>query len=469
MTFINDNFLLSNASSERLYHDYAAGKPIIDYHSHLPHADVAADRQFSDLAEIWLGGDHYKWRAMRACGLDESLITGDASGKEKFLAWAKTTPQTLRNPLYHWTHLELKRYFGIDELLNEQTAESIWERANEQLATPEFSARGILTKFNVHLVCTTDDPADSLDLHHQIADSGFTTRIYPTFRPDKALGVDQPTTWNTWVNKLGEQVNADIGTFTALCDALKNRHDAFHAVGGRLSDHGLSHCYAEDCTEAEASTIFDNAKSGNAATQDQYAKFVSYLMHYFGQLDAEKGWTKQLHLGPIRNNNTRRFETLGPDVGCDSIGDYPQAASLGAYMDKLEREDSLPKTILYNNNPNDNYPLATMAGNFQGSIAGKIQFGSGWWHLDQKEGMQQQINCLSAVGLLPKFIGMLTDSRSFLSFPRHEYFRRILCDLLGRDVENGELPRDFDLLGSMVEDICYNNAKNYLGLQIGAK
>ncbi len=375
-------------------------------------------------------------------------------------------PRTLRNPLYHWTHLELKFYFGIEELLDETTAKNIWERANEQLA--DLPVHALLTKSRVAVSCTTDDPADPLESHREIrVDGALTTRVYPTFRPDKALAVDQPEVFNAWLDKLSAVSGVACGSLPDLLAALRQRHDFFHEMGGRLSDHGLGACEAEDCTETEAAHAFDEARAGLRVNPANAAKFRSYLMLFFGHLDAEKGWTKQLHLGAARNNNTRVLARLGPDTGFDSIGDQPQAAALSRYLDKLDRDGRLPKMVLYNVHPADNYVLATMAGNFQdGSVPGKLQFGGGWWFLDQKEGMEWQLNALSNLGLLSRFVGMLTDSRSFLSFPRHEYFRRILCNLIGRDVVNGELPRDLPLLGGMVADICFHNARRYFGLEV---
>jgi glucuronate isomerase len=468
MTFIHDDFLLQTKTARRLYHTYAAHQPILDYHNHLPPKDIAENRQFNDLFEIWLEGDHYKWRAMRANGVDEKYVTGNAAPADKFLAWAKTVPHTLRNPLYHWTHLELKRYFGIDILLNEKTAPEIWEKANAQLAKPARTTQGILQEFKVTALCTTDDPTDDLAYHQSIASqSGFATRVYPAFRPDKALTVNTPEAFNAWTDKLAAVSDIDIATLADFLKALEKRHDFFHDMGGRLSDHGLPHAYATPCTDAEASDIFDRARAGQAASEEDHAKFASYLMLAFGRWDAAKGWTKQLHLGALRNNNTRALAKLGPDTGFDSIGDYPQAQTLSAYLNQLAQEDMLPKVILYNNNPNDNYVLASMAGNFQDGItAGKIQFGSGWWFLDQKEGIEWQLKALSNIGLLSQMVGMLTDSRSFLSFPRHEYFRRVLCNLLGNDIENGEVPDDDDLVGPLIENICYGNAKRYLGLDV---
>jgi len=467
LNFIHEDFLLHSKTARRLYHDYAASEPILDYHSHLAPADIAADRRFRNLFEIWLEGDHYKWRAMRANGISERFCTGDATPREKFIAWARTVPFTLRNPLYHWSHLELKRYFGIDGLLNEHSAASVWNRANALLSTDTLTARGILKKFNVRALCTSDDPCDDLRHHRILAASEQGFRVYPTFRPDKALLVNDPATFNAWIGQLAEASNIEISSLRSFLDGLKQRHDFFHATGARLSDHGLEHCHATPCTERHAAAIFQKARSGKAATDQEHEQFASYLMLFFGRLDAERGWTKQLHLGALRAVNTRRLRELGPDSGFDSTGDWTQAKAFCMYLDGLEREQALPKTIVYNLNPADNYAFATATGSFQdGSIAGKIQFGSGWWFLDQKEGIEWQINALSNTGLLSRFIGMVTDSRSFMSFPRHEYFRRILCDLLGRDVENGDLPNDEQLLGGMVRNICFENARQYLGLEL---
>jgi glucuronate isomerase len=467
MSYIGDDFLLRSKTAKYLYDKYASEQPILDYHCHLPAGDIAGNRRFTDLATVWLEGDHYKWRAMRANGIAERYCTGDASPYEKFLAWAATVPRCLRNPLYHWTHLELKRYFGIHELLDEKTAPAIWTHANEMLQTDELSAQGILAKFRVRALCTTDDPTDSLAAHARIAASGLGTRVYPAFRPDRALDVHLPEQFNPWTERLGEAANVDIARFAEFLDALRKRHDAFHALGGRLSDHGLSQCYADFCSEKTASAIFDKSRSGQAATAEEQRNFASYMMIFFGCLDAEKGWTKQLHLGAYRDASAIAYKTLGPNTGYDSIGDWPQARALGAYLDRLEQENALPKMILYNVNPTDNYIFATMAGNFQrGSIPAKIQFGTGWWFLDQKEGIEWQLNTLSNTGLLSRFVGMITDSRSFMSYPRHEYFRRILCNLLGAEIESGEIPDREDLVGGMIADICFNNAKQYLGLEL---
>lgn len=467
MAFIHDDFLLSSAAARKLYHDYCADEPILDYHCHLPPKDVAENRRFANLFEIWLEGDHYKWRAMRANGVSEEYVTGKADPKEKFLAWAKTVPATLRNPLYHWTHLELKRYFGIDELLSEANAERVWAAANEQLAGEGLRAWGILDKFQVKAVCTTDDPADDLAYHQQIAKSGLQTKVFPTFRPDKAFAVHQPEAFNAWLGRLAEASGLDITSFQEFLDALKQRHDFFHSMGGRLSDHGLNVCFAEPCTAERAEEIFERSRSFQPVGAEEQAEFASFLMLFFGRLDAEKGWTKQLHLMAQRSNNTRRLRELGPDTGFDSIGDLPQIDALSKYLDTLEQEGALPKTILYNLNPAWNYAFATMVGNFQdGKIAGKMQFGSGWWFLDQKEAMEWQMNALSNCGLLSRFVGMLTDSRSFMSYPRHEYFRRTLCNLLGDDMEKGLLPDDYEMVGGMAKNICYRNAREYFGLAV---
>jgi glucuronate isomerase len=467
MSFIHDDFLLTTKTSRRLFHELAEPQPILDYHCHLPPKDVAENRRFQNLFEIWLEGDHYKWRAMRANGVDERYCTGPAHPYDKFLAWARTVPYTLRNPLYHWTHLELKRYFGIDELLDESNARSVWERANAALATDDLSAHGILSRFRVKAVCTTDDPTDDLANHKAIAASGLKTKVFPTFRPDKSLNVHLPEIFNPWVDKLAAMADTHICHLKDFEDALRKRHDFFHSMGGRLSDHGLNHAFGEFPSAHEAASIFGRARCGHAATHQETARFASHMMLFFGRLDAEKGWTKQLHLGARRNNNSRRFHEMGPDTGWDSIGDAPQADAIGCFLDHLDQENALPKTVIYNLNPADNYVMATMIGNFQdGATPGKVQLGSGWWFLDQKEAMQWQMNALSNCGLLSRFLGMLTDSRSFMSYPRHEYFRRVLCDMLGRDIEAGELPDRDDLIGPMVKNICYGNAHDFLRLAV---
>jgi glucuronate isomerase len=462
MTFIHEDFLLKTDLARRLFHEVAAPLPIIDYHCHLPPADIAANRRFRNLFEIWLEGDHYKWRAMRTNGVAEKYCTGAADPYEKFLAWARTVPHTLRNPLYHWSHLELKRYFGVDVLLNEKTAPEVWERANARLRDPDRDVRGIMKDFRVEVVCTTDDPTDDLAHHRAIAASSPGTRVFPTFRPDALLRVDDPAFFNAYVEKLAAAANTDVATFKGLQEALRRRHDFFHAQGCRLSDHGISHAYASFAPEAEVAAIYDRARAGKAASADEKDVFATAIMLLSGRLDAEKGWVKQLHLGAQRNNNTRMRRTLGPDTGFDSIGDWPQADRLARYLDRLDQDNLLPKTILYNLNPADNYVLGTMLGNFQdGTTAGKLQFGAGWWFLDQREGMAWQINALSNLGLLSRFVGMLTDSRSFMSYPRHEYFRRLLCDILGDDAQRGEIPDDFELLADLVRNISYANAKAY--------
>ncbi len=463
--FIHEDFLLETPAAVRLFHEYAASEPILDYHCHLSPQWIAENKQFSDLTEAWLEGDHYKWRAMRTDGVNEQFCTGDASPREKFQAWARTVPDTLRNPLYHWTHLELARYFGVTSLLNADTAEAIWQQANERLAAPEFTTQGMLRRFHVRALCTTDDPVDSLEPHRAIAASGCATEVFPAFRPDRALQVNLPVRFSEWVAALGTASRIEIRTFQHFLDALEQRHTFFHQHGCRLSDHGMNTCPSAECTQAEAERIFAHTLAGTVAGTEEHTKFASFLMLFFGHLDAKRGWTKQLHLGASRNNSSRMMRHLGPDTGFDSIGDWPQMESLRMYLDRLDAENALPKTILYNLNPADNYAFATMIGNFQdGSIAGKMQFGSGWWFLDQKEAIEWQINTLSSVGLLSRLVGMLTDSRSFLSFPRHEYFRRVLCNLLGRDMERGETPMDFALVGGMVRNICYANACEYLQL-----
>ena len=467
--FITDDFLLHGATARRLYHEFAAGEPILDYHCHLPPRDLADNRRFANLFEIWLAGDHYKWRAMRANGMAERYCTGDADPYEKFLAWARTVPYTLRNPLYHWTHLELKRYFGIDDLLDERTARSVWDRANARLGDADLSAHGILRRFNVVCLCTTDDPADSLDQHERVAASALSTTVYPCFRPDGALRTQNAAVFNQWLDRLEATADLSISTLTDLLDALRKRHAAFHDHGCRLSDHGLDRCFAERCDDREAARIFEGVRAGANAGPEDHAKFASYLMLFVGRLNAERGWTMQLHLGAMRNVNTRMLEALGPDTGFDSVGDWRQATLLAAFLDRLDRERALPKTIIYNLNPADNYAFATMIGNFQdGTVAGKIQFGSGWWFLDQKEAIEWQLNALSNAGLVARFVGMITDSRSFMSYPRHEYFRRVLCNLIGADVDRGELPADEALVGRLVRDICYGNAARYLELPVRA-
>lgn len=465
MSFIHDDFLLQTEAARELYHNYAKDQPIFDYHCHLPPGDVANNRRFSDLAEIWLEGDHYKWRAMRSNGVAETYCTGEAEPFDKFMAWCRTVPQTLRNPLYHWSHIELKRYFDIDVIINEDSAKEIWDAANEKLKSDELSAHGILNKFQVKVVGTTDDPTDDLVNHKIISGQGLDTKVVPTFRPDKALNVDQAEVFNAWVDKLASVAGTEITSLSGLLSALKARHDFFHEMGGRLSDHGVERCYFAETSEAAVSAIFDKARGGADASESEKEAFAFYVMREVGRWNADKGWTMQLHVGAIRNNNSRMLSSLGPDTGFDSIGDFPQVWTMSKFLSSLDSTGQLPKTVIYNLNISDNYAMATMLGNFQdGTIPGKIQLGSGWWFLDQKEGMEAQMNALSNLGLLSRFVGMLTDSRSFLSYPRHEYFRRILCNLLGTDIENREIPRDYELVGGVVKNICFDNAKNYFGV-----
>jgi len=468
--FITEHFLLESDQAVELYHGFAKQMPIIDYHCHLPPREIAEDRRFENLTQIWLAGDHYKWRAMRTAGVSERLITGDASDREKFQKWAETVPQTLRNPLYHWTHMELKRPFGIsDRLLNAETAEYIWNHCNAKLAQPEFSCRGIMQQMNVVLVCTTDDPTDSLEHHIVIAaDTSLPTEVFPTFRPDKAIALENPANFNRWVEKLAAISRVDIkDDFSRFMDALRNRHDFFHGMGCRLSDHAVETFPVEDYTESEIQTIFRRLRTGSNISPDEIEKFRSAMLYEFAIMDHEKGWTQQYHFGALRNNNTRFFKLLGPDTGFDSIGDFQCARPMAKFFDRLDRDNRLTKTILYNINPADNELVATMIGNYHdGTVPGKIQFGSAWWFLDQKEGMERQLNVLSNMGLLSRFVGMITDSRSFLSFTRHEYFRRILCNLLGQEMKDGLLPNDMDLIGSMVQDICYRNAARYFGFEV---
>lgn len=460
--FMDEDFLLHNDVAKELYHRHAAPMPIFDYHCHINPKEIAEDKQYKNIAEIWLSGDHYKWRAMRSNGVDEHFITGDASDWEKFEKWAETVPYTLRNPLYHWTHLELRRFFGIDKILSPATAKEIWEECNAKLQTPEYSCRGIIRKANVHTICTTDDPIDSLEYHKAIKAGGFETMVLPAWRPDKAMAVENVETYNQYVDRLAEVAETDIVRFSDLLEALEKRHEYFHENGCRLSDHGLEAPVADDYILSEIEQIFAKVRSGKQLMSEEIRKFQSCMLYEFGVMDHARGWTQQYHIGALRNNNSRLFAQLGPDTGFDSIGDFEIGRPLSRLLDRLDRENKLTKTILYNLNPRDNYLMATMIGNFQdGTVPGKIQYGSGWWFLDQKEGMEMQLNALSQLGLLSRFVGMLTDSRSFLSYTRHEYFRRTLCNLLGTDVENGEIPYDMELLGSMVEDICFNNAKEY--------
>jgi glucuronate isomerase len=467
MPFIHADFLLQSQAARHLYHDYAKDQPIVDFHTHLSAKEILDDRRFGNLVDIWLEGDHYKWRAMRANGISEKFCSGNAPAYEKFLAWAATVPHTLRNPLFHWTHLELQRYFDIEDILDPSTAPVIWKRANAQLAEDDsLTTRGILRRFRVRAICTTDDPSDSLAAHRKLAASDFEVGVYPTFRPDRALQVRDAETFNAWVDRLGAAANVEIISLNGLLDALRRRHEYFHESGCRLSDHALNHCYADSCTQEMAEEIFKRVRSGQSASAEEHSKFASFMMLFFGRLDNEKGWTKQLHLGAQRNVNQRLLKELGADTGFDSMGDWPQAATLGAYLDRLEKENALPRMILYNVNPGENYVFATMAGNFYAGQPGKIQLGAGWWFLDQKEGIEWQLNALSNVGLLSRFVGMVTDSRSFMSYPRHEYFRRVLCNIVGEDIENGLLPDHETLVRPMIENICFENARTFLGLEL---
>ena len=468
--FIHENFLLESPPAGRLYHEYAEALPIIDYHCHLPPDQVARDHRFANLTEIWLHGDHYKWRALRANGVPERFITGDATDWEKFLQWAGTVPRTLRNPLYHWTHLELNRPFGInDRMLGPDTAKSIWDECNARLATPAFSCRGIMKQMKVELVCTTDDPADSLEHHQAIAaDRPFGIRVLPTWRPDRAMAIENVAAFKSYLDKLGGSAGIAVTTFESLMQALRKRHEFFHACGCRLSDHGVETVYAEDYTDREIAGVFSRARQGGTLTPAEVAKFKSAMLHELAVMDAEKGWTQQFHIGALRNNNTRLFEKLGADIGCDSIGDLEIARPLSRFLARLDHQGRLAKTILYNLNPRDNALFATMIGNFQdGTVPGKIQYGSAWWFLDQLDGMTAQMDALSNMGLLSRFVGMVTDSRSFLSYSRHEYFRRLLCNLIGEDVRRGRLPDDRELLGRLVRNVCFFNARDYFGFPLG--
>lgn len=460
--FMDENFLLHTETAQKLYHNHAAKMPIFDYHCHINPKDIADDRQFETITEIWLAGDHYKWRGMRTNGIAEKYCTGDATDWEKFEKWAETVPQTLRNPLYHWTHLELKKFFGINEVLSPKNAREIYDLCNAKLNTPEYSCRNIIRMANVHTICTTDDPIDNLQYHQKIKSDGFEVAVLPAWRPDKAMMADNEVTYNIYIDQLAEAAGMEIITFADLKVALDKRHQYFHENGCRLSDHGLDTAYAEDYTSDEIDLIFSKIRLGNQLDKIQVLKFKSCMLYEFGVMDHSRGWTQQFHIGALRNNNTRLFNLLGPDTGFDSIGDLPVAEPLSKLLNKLDLKNTLCKTVLYNLNPGDNELYATMIGNFQdGSVPGKMQWGSGWWFLDQKDGMEKQIQALSNLGLLSRFVGMLTDSRSFLSYTRHEYFRRTLCNILGNDVEKGEIPNDLELLGQMVENISFNNAKNY--------
>ncbi len=462
--FLDENFLLQTPTAQTLFHNFAKQMPIIDYHCHLPPDQIANDINFENLTQVWLYGDHYKWRAMRANGVDEHFITGKATDWEKFEKWAETAPYTMRNPLYHWTHLELQRYFGIDTILSKDTAKEIYDACTAKLQTKEYSIQGLIKKMNVKVICTTDDPIDNLEHHQKIVKDGAEVKVLPAFRPDKAMNADDVAGLNAYIDKVAQVTNTNINSYDAYLKALKQRHDYFAANGCKVSDHGLEQVYAEDYTDAEINSIFEKIRANKTLTDLEVLKIKSALLHVFAIWDHEKGWVQQYHLGALRNNNARALSNLGPDTGWDSIGDFSQAKALSKFLNRLDTTNQLTKTILYNLNPRDNELMATMIGNFNdGSVAGKIQFGSGWWFLDQKDGMTKQLNTLSNMGLLSQMVGMLTDSRSFLSFPRHEYFRRILCNLFGDDVENGELPADIPWIGKTIQNISYNNASNYFG------
>ena len=461
-TFITDDFLLQTDAARQLYHDYAKLMPIIDFHCHLPPDQIAANHQFENITQAWLYGDHYKWRAMRTNGVNERFCTGDASDWEKFEQWAATVPYTMRNPLYHWTHLELVRYFDVDEVLNSNNAREIYDHCSALLKTPEYSTRGLLRKMNVEVVGTTDDPTDSLEYHREFGKLGNDLKMVPTFRPDKAMMPTDPVTFIKYVSRLAEVSGKGITDFPSFLTALEQRYEMFAELGCRASDHGLEQIWADPTSADEAADLFAEVMGGRELDSDEVRRFGSYMLMWFGKQYHGRGWVQQFHIGAQRNNNRRMLAQLGPDTGWDSIGDFSQARSISTFLDQLDSTDQLARTILYNLNPNDNELIATMIGNFQdGSVAGKMQFGSGWWFLDQKDGMEKQLNALSNIGLLSRFVGMITDSRSFLSFPRHEYFRRILCNLIGNDVTNGELPNDIPWLGKLVQDVCYTNAKNY--------
>jgi len=466
-TFLSEDFLLENETAIRLYHEYAKDMPVIDYHNHLPPDQIAANKNFDNLTEIWLKGDHYKWRAMRANGVAEQYITGEETDdRTKFLYWAETVPYTMRNPLYHWTHMELKKPFGIKKILSPDTAEEIYDEANEMLQTPDFSTQQLLTRANVKALCTTDDPTDSLEHHMALAESAFEIDVRPTFRPDKAMDPTDPEAYRDYIDQLGKVADIEIVHFRDLLEALQKRHQYFHDHGCRLSDHGLETFYATDYQDHEIENHFSRLRYGQPLSQHEQDQFRSAMLYYLALMDHEKGWTQQFHIGAIRNNNGHIIRLLGKDAGCDSIGDWNHTVAMSKFFDRLSSEEKLTKTIVYNLNPRDNETFATMMGNFNdGNIPGKMQFGTAWWFLDQKLGMIDQMNVLSNMGLLSRFVGMLTDSRSFLSFSRHEYFRRILCNLLGTDVENGELPDDIPWIGKMVQDICYYNAQKYFAFE----
>ena len=462
--FLDENFLLQTETAKRLFRDFASGMPIIDYHCHLPVQQIADDINFENLTQIWLYGDHYKWRAMRTNGVDESYITGNKSDFEKFAKWAETVPYTLRNPLYHWTHLELQRYFDVHELVSPDSAKKIYDECTQKLQIKEYSVKNLLRKMNVQIICTTDDPTDSLEHHQKIKDDGFEIKVLPAFRPDKAMNVDDVGEFNLYINKLEKASGLSVTSYQSYLDALKQRHDFFATMGCSVSDHGMEYIYADDYTDEEIIAIFNKIRNGRELTSAERTKFKSAMLYVFAIWDHEKNWVQQFHLGALRNNNIRLLESCGPDTGWDSTGDFQQARALTKFLGRLDSTNQLAKTILYNLNPADNELMVTMTGNFNdGSIPGKIQFGSAWWFLDQKDGMTKQMNALSNMSLISRFVGMITDSRSFLSYPRHEYFRRLLCNLFGDEIENGELPDDIEWTGKIIRDISYYNAKAYFG------
>ena len=462
--FLDEDFLLQTETAKKLYYDFAKQMPVIDYHCHLPVQQIADDINFENLTQIWLYGDHYKWRAMRTNGVDESFITGNKCDFEKFEKWAATVPYTLRNPLYHWTHLELQRYFNMNELLKPGSAKAIYDDCSQKLQSKEYSVKNLLSKMNVEVVCTTDDPTDNLAYHQKIKADGFEIKVLPAFRPDKAMDVDDVGEFNLYVKKIETASGISITSYQSYLDALKQRHDFFATIGCSVSDHGLEYIYAEDYSDDEIIATFNKIRNGRELSLEEKSKFKSAMLYVFAIWDHEKNWVQQYHLGALRNNNRRMLEVSGVDTGWDSVGDSHQGKSLTKFLGRLDSTNQLAKTILYNLNPADNELIATMTGNFNdGSIQGKIQFGSAWWFLDQKDGMTKQVNALSNMGLVSRFVGMITDSRSFLSYPRHEYFRRVLCNLFGEEIENGELPNDVEWTGKIIMDICYYNAKNYFG------
>lgn len=459
--FMDENFLLSTNTAVALYHDFAKDLPIIDYHCHLSPKEIYENKTFKNITEAWLYADHYKWRALRANGVSEEYITGGAEDYEKFLAWARTVPMTIGNPLYNWTHLELQRFFGIHEILNEETAPGIWVEVNQQLAGRNFGARELIKKSRGEVICTTDDPVDSLEYHIKLKqDADFDVKVLPSFRPDKALEISADA-FLPWVEKLQETSGIPVSNYGDFLNALAQRITFFHENGCRVSDHALNTVTYEETTAEEAAPIFHKALTGLAITREEEKKFKSATLIFLGKQYAANGWVMQYHIHAMRNNNTKMFHQLGPDTGFDSIYDGQLAQPLSRLLDGLNQVDALPKTILYSLNPKDNYVIGSLIGNFQGEVPGKIQFGTAWWFNDQKEGMLEQMKALANLGLLSRFIGMLTDSRSFLSYTRHEYFRRLVCELIGQWVEHGEVPNDMQLLSRIVRGICYENAKEY--------